>query len=75
MDKIIISGGKQLSGDVVISGSKNSALPILVSTLLAPGKCKLKNIPNLRDIDSILSLLNFIGAESTFEKSEVNILR
>jgi len=61
MDKIIINGGKKLSGSVKISGSKNSALPILFATLLTDDKCKITNVPTLADIKTTVDFLNFIG--------------
>ncbi|MBF0100465.1 MAG: UDP-N-acetylglucosamine 1-carboxyvinyltransferase [Desulfobacterales bacterium] len=66
MDKMIIQGGNRLQGDVRISGSKNAALPIVVSSLLVDGPCTYHNVPNLKDIESILLLLRDLGA--TVEK-------
>ena len=65
MDKIIINGGKKLKGTVKISGSKNSALPILFATLLTDDKCKITNVPTLADIKTTIDFLNFIGKPST----------
>ena len=62
MDKIIIEGGRRLAGQVRVSGSKNAALPILFSALLADGVNRYDNVPNLRDIDSTLLLLSRLGA-------------
>jgi UDP-N-acetylglucosamine 1-carboxyvinyltransferase len=64
MDKLIIEGGRPLDGDVVVSGAKNAALPILVATLLAPGQHDLDNVPELADVSFLLSLLGRIGAPS-----------
>ncbi|MDR0822833.1 MAG: UDP-N-acetylglucosamine 1-carboxyvinyltransferase [Endomicrobium sp.] len=61
MDKIIINGGKKLRGTVRISGSKNSALPILFASLLTDETVIIKNVPSLADIDTTISFLNFIG--------------
>ena len=61
MDKIVINGGKKLNGMVKISGSKNSALPILFATLLTDDKCKITNVPSLADIKTTIDFLNFIG--------------
>ncbi|MDR3256800.1 MAG: UDP-N-acetylglucosamine 1-carboxyvinyltransferase [Endomicrobium sp.] len=61
MDKIIIHGGKKLKGEVVISGSKNSALPILFATLLTDEPTTITNVPSLVDIDTTIAFLNFIG--------------
>ncbi|MFO7709328.1 MAG: UDP-N-acetylglucosamine 1-carboxyvinyltransferase [Desulfobacterales bacterium] len=61
MDKIIIHGGRRLAGTVRVSGSKNAALPILISSLLADGVNTYTNVPDLRDIDSTLLLLAKLG--------------
>ncbi len=63
MDKIIIEGGRRLKGKVKISGAKNAALPILVSSLLTDGRSTYSNIPDLQDVDSIKLLLSTLGAE------------
>ncbi|WP_305044049.1 UDP-N-acetylglucosamine 1-carboxyvinyltransferase [Geoalkalibacter sp.] len=62
MDKIIIHGGKRLKGEVQVSGAKNSALPLLFATLLAPGVHRVSNVPHLRDIDTAEKLLSILGA-------------
>jgi UDP-N-acetylglucosamine 1-carboxyvinyltransferase len=64
MDKLVIRGGTALSGEIRISGAKNAALPILISTLTAPGSHHLQNVPDLADINSTLSLLGRIGCPS-----------
>lgn len=63
MDKIIVEGGRPLTGEVNISGAKNAALPILVSSLLTDGLCTFSNVPNLKDIESIKQLLSHLGAK------------
>ncbi|HWB58694.1 MAG TPA: UDP-N-acetylglucosamine 1-carboxyvinyltransferase [Chthoniobacteraceae bacterium] len=63
MDKILVHGGHQLSGSVKISGSKNSALPILAATLLTKEQCVIKNVPDLSDIHYMLQILSHLGAE------------
>ncbi|MFO7982056.1 MAG: UDP-N-acetylglucosamine 1-carboxyvinyltransferase [Desulfuromonadales bacterium] len=63
MDKIIIRGGRPLKGTVKISGAKNSALPLLFATLLAPGKHRISNVPDLRDSGTAEKLLSILGAE------------
>jgi UDP-N-acetylglucosamine 1-carboxyvinyltransferase len=61
MDSFLIRGGTRLKGKVEISGSKNSALPILAACLMAEGKTVLKGVPRLTDIDSMLKLLGELG--------------
>jgi UDP-N-acetylglucosamine 1-carboxyvinyltransferase len=65
MDKIIIHGGKKLKGEIIISGAKNSALPILFATLLTDEPVIIKNVPSLVDIDTTITFLNFIGKKVT----------
>ncbi len=63
MDKIIVHGGHRLSGSVRISGSKNSALPILAATLLTKEPCVISRVPDLSDIHYMLTILNELGCE------------
>ena len=63
MDKLIITGGKKLKGDVTISGSKNASLPIFVATILAPGINQISNVPFLRDINTTIKVLESLGAD------------
>jgi len=63
LDKIVIHGGERLHGDVQVSGAKNAALPLLFATLLAGGDHRLRNVPQLRDIDTAGKLLDILGAE------------
>ncbi len=73
MDKIVIIGGNNLSGEVVVSGSKNAALPIMAAVLLASGEYELDNVPELNDITSMSKLLEVIGAEVKFSQHRLNI--
>ncbi|MDR3111547.1 MAG: UDP-N-acetylglucosamine 1-carboxyvinyltransferase [Elusimicrobiota bacterium] len=72
MDKIIIKGGKKLSGEVEISGSKNSSLPILFASLLTDEPCEIKNVPSLADVDTTINFLNFIGKKTIKTGNTVN---
>ncbi|HXV69298.1 MAG TPA: UDP-N-acetylglucosamine 1-carboxyvinyltransferase [Nitrospira sp.] len=62
MDRITITGGKRLCGDVRISGAKNSALPILASTILGGGECVITNVPHVVDVLTMGRLLGILGA-------------
>jgi UDP-N-acetylglucosamine 1-carboxyvinyltransferase len=73
MDKIIVNGGRRLSGEVRISGAKNAALPILISSLLADGANTYLNVPELRDIDSTKLLLSNLGASIETDADRVQI--
>lgn len=63
MDRLIINGGKPLHGEVVISGAKNSALPILAATLLANDNVTISNVPHLKDVTTMMELLGQLGAQ------------
>lgn len=68
MDKLIITGGVPLNGEVRISGAKNAALPILASTLLADEPVTISNVPHLRDITTTLELLGRMGVQVTVDE-------
>jgi UDP-N-acetylglucosamine 1-carboxyvinyltransferase len=72
MQKLIIKGKKELTGTISISGSKNATLPILAASILA-SRVKLENIPLVKDIFTMVELLNFIGLDTKFLKNK-NIL-
>ncbi len=74
MDKLLITGGDPLDGDVRISGAKNAALPILASALLADGPVRLRNVPHLQDVTTTIGLLGRMGVGITVdEKMAVEI--
>ncbi len=61
MDKLLITGGKRLAGEIAISGAKNAALPILCAGLLTAGTVQLSNVPHLQDVSTMLKLLRQMG--------------
>jgi UDP-N-acetylglucosamine 1-carboxyvinyltransferase len=63
MQKLIVHGGNRLRGKVVISGSKNSSLPILAATLLTKEECVIRQVPDLSDTNYMLQILRELGAE------------
>lgn len=67
MAKLLITGGRRLSGDVRISGAKNAALPILAATLLTDQPVTIHNVPHLHDVTTIIELLGFMGADITVD--------
>jgi len=73
MDKLIIEGGKKLTGEVIISGAKNSVLPIMAATLLTDDACIIKGVPALRDTNTMLKILRALGKSADFDKGVVNI--
>ena len=73
MEKLEIIGGKKISGTIVISGSKNSTLPILASTILANKKVVIKNIPIVKDVKTMADLLSVIGSDVKLNLKEKKI--
>lgn len=73
VDKIIVTGGRRLSGEVRISGAKNAVLPIIVATLLSEGRCVLEDVPRLADVQIIKDVLLSLGAEITFQDNTMEI--
>lgn len=71
--KLKIEGGIKLKGEVDIIGAKNSALPIIASTLLTSGESIIYNIPNLKDVHTMISMLENFGARIKFEKNTLSI--
>jgi len=67
MDKIVITGGNRLCGAVRVSGAKNSALPILASTILGSGECVITNVPRVVDVLTMGKLLRIFGAQVSHE--------
>src|SRR3989338_4199210 len=73
MEKLVIQGGKRLSGEVEISCAKNATLPILAATLLADGESVIENVPNLRDISTMVRLLRSLGARVTQSNGSISV--
>jgi len=73
MEKFIVQGPCRLKGSVEISGSKNASLPILAATLLFDEVVELKNLPNVKDIDTMLSLLESLGSVIKIDKKKKKI--
>ena len=73
MEKYIINGGKKLTGEVWITGAKNAVLPILAATVIGKNKSTLLNVPNLRDVNIMESILKELGCKVTREGSSMEI--
>jgi UDP-N-acetylglucosamine 1-carboxyvinyltransferase len=74
MDKLVIKGGKPLSGTVAVSGSKNTALALMTAALLpASGKTILSRVPDLKDVYTLSNLLRVVGARVEFENHTLSV--
>jgi UDP-N-acetylglucosamine 1-carboxyvinyltransferase len=70
MDKFLIEGGQPLEGRITISGAKNAALPAMAATLLTDQRVVLRNVPRVRDITTLRSLLDELGVDSSVTHEE-----
>ena len=74
MDKLVIKGGKPLEGTVSVSGSKNATLPIAVAaSILGDGVSVIHNVPDLRDVETLRSVVEVLGAVTKFKDSTLHI--
>jgi len=73
MDKFIIDGPTPLKGEVSVNGAKNAVLPLMAAALLARGKTEIRNVPLLRDVTSMIKMLDVVGAVTTHENDVLTI--
>lgn len=73
MKKLIIEGGKELNGEVRISGAKNSVVALIPATVLTKGKCVITNVPDISDVRILLEMMRELGSIVTFENEVVTI--
>jgi len=73
MQKLEVFGSNKLKGKIIISGSKNASLPILAATLLSNKKVYLKNLPKVKDIETMIKLLQSLGSKTKFENKRLVI--
>ncbi|MEN8362511.1 UDP-N-acetylglucosamine 1-carboxyvinyltransferase [Acinetobacter baumannii] len=71
MDKFLITGGVKLEGEVRISGAKNAALPLLAAIILADSPITLTNVPNLKDVNTLVKLIGGLGVTISYENDTV----
>ncbi len=70
MQRLQIKGGRKISGIIEISGSKNATLPILASTILTNKKILISSVPIVKDVETMVELMRFIGSNIKFDKKE-----
>ncbi len=73
MERFYIEGGRRLAGEVRVSGAKNAALKLIAAALLAPGRTTLHNVPRIRDVETMLAVLDGLGAGSDFNGNTLEI--
>jgi UDP-N-acetylglucosamine 1-carboxyvinyltransferase len=73
MDKLLIEGGARLEGELRISGAKNAALPIMCAALLSAEPVRLDNVPDLRDVGTLLGLLARMGVKASRDAGRIEL--
>ncbi|TYQ14711.1 UNVERIFIED_CONTAM: UDP-N-acetylglucosamine 1-carboxyvinyltransferase [Acetivibrio alkalicellulosi] len=73
MDKLVLTGGRPLTGEVSISGAKNSAVAVIPAAILVDGPCRIENLPDIKDVKALIDILKDLGSEVTYEEDVVCI--
>ena len=73
MQKLEVFGANKLKGQIKISGSKNASLPILAASILSNKKIILKNLPKVKDIETMINLLKSLGSKVKFSQNQILI--
>jgi len=73
LDKFVIEGPCRLKGRVIVSGAKNAVLPLMAAALLTRGRCVIENVPDLRDVRTMIELLRILGAEVELQDGTLTI--
>jgi UDP-N-acetylglucosamine 1-carboxyvinyltransferase len=73
MERFFVEGGSRLYGEVEVSGAKNAALKLIAAALLAPGRTVLHNVPRIKDVETMLAVLDGLGAKTEFSGSTLSI--
>ena len=74
MDKVVITGGIKLKGEVRISGAKNAALPIMAATILTDDECIIEGVPDLRDVQTMARIIRSLGGRVNFNEEENRLI-
>jgi UDP-N-acetylglucosamine 1-carboxyvinyltransferase len=73
VERFFVEGGNRLYGEVTVSGAKNAALKMIAAALLAPGRTTLRNVPRIRDVETMLAVLDGLGVEAGFEGNSLTV--
>ncbi|MFZ5352679.1 MAG: UDP-N-acetylglucosamine 1-carboxyvinyltransferase [Bacillota bacterium] len=69
MDRYLVNGGKKIQGEIRVDGAKNAVLPILAATIINSNESVIHNVPELRDVDTLIGVLKTIGCKCFFENN------
>lgn len=73
MNRLIITGGSRLKGEIAVEGSKNAVLPVLAATILNGGESIIRNCPRLRDVEVMIEILKKIGCKAKMEDDVITV--
>ena len=73
MKKLVIEGGRELSGTINISGAKNSVVALIPASILTKGKCVIHNVPAISDVDALMDIMKFLGSDIKYENETLYI--
>jgi len=73
LEKIVVRGGKKLCGEVTVSGAKNAAVAIIPAAILVNGVCVIENVPDIQDVRVLVDILNYMGADVEYDKSNTSL--
>ena len=73
MKKLVIQGGRELSGTIHISGAKNSVVALIPASILTKGKCVIHNVPQISDVDALMDIMKFLGSDIRYENETIYI--
>jgi UDP-N-acetylglucosamine 1-carboxyvinyltransferase len=73
MERFFVEGGNRLYGEVEVSGAKNAALKLIAAALLAPGRTVLHNVPRIKDVETMLAVLDGLGAKTEFSGNTLSV--
>ena len=68
MEKIIVRGGRSLSGEVTVSGAKNAVVAIIPAAILVKGTCVIENVPDIEDVRVLVDILDAMGADVCYDR-------
>ena len=73
LKKLVIQGGKELSGTINISGAKNSVVALIPASILTKGKCVIHNVPQISDVEALMNIMKFLGSDIKYDIEQGNI--
>ena len=73
MKKLVIQGGKELSGTINISGAKNSVVALIPASILTKGKCVIHNVPQISDVEALMNIMKFLGSDIKYKNETIYI--